>query len=440
MLDIHFIRENADLVKAGAAKKKIAVDIDRLLAVDDERKSVRAEMDSKKAEQNRMSNIISRAEGEERMQLIESMKHVKDGFQELEERFKVLTTEWEKLMLSIPNIPSPDTPEGPDESGNKVIRDWGQKPEFGFAPKAHWDIGKELDIIDTEKAGEVSGARFAYLKGDLALMQFALVSLVFKTLGSREILTKIISDAGLTIKPTPFIPVVPPVMMRSDVMGRMARLQPIDERYYFEKDDLVFVGSAEHTLGPLHMNEIIEEGRLPIRYVGYSTAFRREAGAAGKDTRGILRLHQFDKVEMESFVRPEDGYHEQDFFVAIQEHLMRTLKLPHQTVLICTGDMGAPDHRQYDIETWMPGQDAYRETQTADYMGGYQARRLNTRVKNAAGELTHVHMNDATAFAIGRTLIAIIENYQQADGSIRVPEALVPYMGKEVITHGGSKD
>jgi seryl-tRNA synthetase len=433
MLDIHFIRENADLVKAGALKKKVEVDIDRLLVVDEERKVLRQQMDEKKAEQNRMSSRIQLAKDEEKERLIESMRHVKEGFGELEEKFTLLSEEWSKLMLAVPNIPSPDTPEGPDESGNIVARQWGTKPEFSFAPKPHWELGESRGLINTEKAAEVSGARFAYLMGDLAVMQFAIVNWVFKVLRSEEILLQIAKDAELEIDTKTFIPVVPPVMMRANVMGRMARLHPIDDRYYFEKDDLVFIGSAEHTLGPLHMDEIVDESRLPIRYVGYSTAFRREAGAAGKDTRGILRLHQFDKIEMESFVRPEEGYKEQEFFVAIQEYFMRSLKLPYQVVRICTGDMGAPDHRQFDIETWMPGQDTYRETHTSDYMGGYQARRLNTRVRNSSGELSHVHMNDATVFAIGRTLIAIMENYQQEDGTIRVPEVLVPYVGKEII-------
>ncbi|MBP9771602.1 MAG: serine--tRNA ligase, partial [Candidatus Pacebacteria bacterium] len=228
---------------------------------------------------------------------------------------------------------------------------------------------------------------------------------------------------------------VPPVMMRSAVMNRMARLQPIDERYYFEKDDMVFVGSAEHTIGPLHMDEILTEESLPIRYIGYSTAFRREAGTYGKDTKGILRQHQFDKLEMESFALPEHSYAEQDFFVAIQEYMLQQLRLPYQVVIICTGDMGGPDHRQMDIETWMPGQHTYRETHTSDLMGGYQARRLNTRIKRTDGKTEPVHMNDATLFAIGRTLIAIIENYQNADGSITIPEALRPYMGgRERIT------
>jgi seryl-tRNA synthetase len=435
MLDIHFIRENADLVKAAAIKKHVDVDIDRLLVVDEERKLLRQQMDDRKAEQNRMSNRIQLASGEEKEKFIESMRHVKEGFTEIEGRFTTLSEEWTKLILAVPNVPSPDTPEGADDSENVIAREWGTKPVFDFVPKPHWELGEALGIINTEKAGEISGARFAYIMGDLALLQFALVDFVFKTLSSRTTLEAIAKEANLHVNTNPFIPVVPPVMMRANVMGRMARLHPIDDRYYFEKDDLVFVGSAEHTLGPLHMDEIIEEVRLPIRYVGYSTAFRREAGAAGKDTRGILRLHQFDKLEMESFVRPEDGYREQDFFVAIQEHLMRSLNLPHRVMLVCAGDQGAPDHRQYDIDTWMPGQDAFRETQTSDYTGGYQARRLNTRVRSATGELSHVHMNDATAFAIGRTLIAIMENYQLADGTIRVPEILIPYVGKEILGH-----
>jgi len=433
MLDIRFIRENTDVVKDAAAKKQVVVDIDHLLKLDDERKRLRQELDAKKAEQNRRSNEISRATGAERQKLLEAMRQLKNGMTETEGRYQELLKKWTKLLLAVPNIPSLDTPVGSDESGNVIVRKWGEPTKFDFKPKAHWDIGKDLDIIDTEKAGEISGARFSYIKGDLALVQFALITLGLKILTSREELAAIVKKTGLDIATTPFVPIIPPVFMRSDVMGRMARLQPIEERYFFEKDDLVLIGSAEHTLGPLHMNEIIEEERLPIRYAGYSTAFRREAGAAGKDTRGILRQHQFDKLELESFVRPEDGYQEQEFFVAIQEHFMQLLKLPYQVVAICTGDMGKPDHRQFDIETWMPGQEAYRETHTSDYMGGYQARRLNTRLRNKAGTLTHVHMNDATACAIGRTLIAIIENYQQEDGTVKVPEALVPYVGKSVI-------
>jgi seryl-tRNA synthetase len=239
MLDIHFIRENADLVKEGARKKRVEIDIDRLLELDEERKLLRQQMDEKKAEQNRASQQITRAQGSERIEYIERMRMVKDSFTEIEEKYEKVTEEWTKLMLAVPNIPSPDTPEGPDESGNKVIRQWGEKPNFAFEPKAHWDLGKDLDVIDTEKAAEVSGARFAYLKGDLAMMQFALISHVMHTLSSAEIIKKIAEEANLDVNTKAFVPVIPPVMMRADVMGRMARLHPIDERYYFEKDELV---------------------------------------------------------------------------------------------------------------------------------------------------------------------------------------------------------
>lgn len=433
MLDIHFIRENADIVKEAARKKNVDIDIDRLLSVDEERKGLMQQIEAKRAEQNRASTEIARAEGGQKQALIDAMQQLKAGMEEVKARFDALDLEWTKLMLAVPNIPSPDTPVGPDESANVVAREWGEKPQFPFTPKAHWDLGKELDIIDTEKAAEVSGARFNYIKGDLALMQNAIFQHTLKVLTSEEALKEVAAMANLDVDTKPFELVIPPIMMRAEVMGRMARLHPMDERYVFEKETMVLIGSAEHTLGPLHMDEIIDEKRLPLRYVAYTPAFRREAGAAGKDTRGILRQHQFDKIEMESFVRPEDGYREQDFFVAIQEYLMRSLKLPYQVLAVCTGDMGKPDQRQFDINTWMPGQDAFRETHTSDYMGGYQARRLNTRLRDEAGNLTHVHMNDATVFAMGRILIAIMENYQQEDGSIRVPEVLVPYVGKEVI-------
>lgn len=423
MLDIKFIRENPDIVRAALKNKNREVDLDRVLVLADERKEAATLV----SDLNRKKNEAAAARD------IEAGKAVKDELKAVEERHQELEKELLKLLTKIPNIPSPDTPIGPDESGNKVLRTWGEKTQFSFEPKAHWDIGPALGVINTEKAGDISGARFSYLMGDLVKLQFALIQHTFATLTSREKLEAIAKEANLDVDPKPFVPVLPPVLMRSSVMNRMARLDPIEDRYYFEKDDLVFVGSAEHTLGPLHMDETLPEVSLPIRYVGYSTSFRREAGSYGKDTKGILRQHQFDKIEIETFTKPEDGYKEQDFLVAIQEHFMRELKLPHQVVLVCTGDMGFPDQRQMDIETWMPGQNTYRETHSSDYVGGFQARRLGTRVKRSDGTAEPVHMNDATVFAMGRTLIAIIENYQQEDGSIRVPEILQPYLGVDVI-------
>ncbi|MBP9771797.1 MAG: hypothetical protein KBD16_02645, partial [Candidatus Pacebacteria bacterium] len=266
MLDIKFIQENRDLVeKAIKDKKAQPVDLNEVLRLYEERKNAQNKLDE--------TNHRRKVAADERN--IEEGRRLKEETQALEERIASLGKEFIALMIKIPNVPSPDTPVGSDESGNKVLRQWGEKPAFNFEPRAHWDIGKMLDIIDTEKASEISGARFAYLKGDLALMQFALIQLAFKVLTDESILKSIIDEKGLSISAKPFIPVVPPVMMRSAVMNRMARLQPIDERYYFEKDDMVFVGSAEHTIGTLHMDEILTEESLPIRYIGYSTAFRR---------------------------------------------------------------------------------------------------------------------------------------------------------------------
>ena len=420
MLDVTFIRENPDIVRMALKNKnREGVDVDRILTLADERKKLSGDI----SDINRKRNEAAAARD------AEAGKTLKDTLRDAEEKFQVLEKELVALLIKIPNIPSADTPIGPDESGNKVIREWGDKPQFSFEPKAHWDLAKDLGLIDSEKAAEVSGARFTYLKGDLALLQLALQNFTYGVLTSRDTLTRIAQDAGLSVDTKPFVPVVPPIMMRAPVMNRMARLDPIEERYYFEKDDMVFVGSAEHTLGPLHMDEVIDENRLPLRYVACTPAFRREAGAAGKDTRGILRQHQFDKIEMESFTKPEDGMHEQQFLVAIQEHLLQQLGLPYQAVLVCTGDMGFPDQRQIDIETWMPGQQTFRETHSADYVGGFQARRLASRIKRTSGDIEPVHMNDATAVAMGRTLIAILENNQKEDGSITIPPVLRPYMG-----------
>lgn len=422
MLDIQFIRDNPDIVRAAMKNKhREDIDLDRILALAEERKKLAGEV----GEINRKRNEAAKNRD------IEAGKALKDEHQRAEEKYKELEKELVALLIQLPNIPSPDTPVGPDESGNKVLREWGQKPNFSFEPKAHWDLGPALGLIDSEKAADISGARFTFLKGDLALMQFALVDLVFKTLTSRETLERIAGGAGLSINPKPFVPVVPPVMVKKQVQVRMARFLTPEEHYLFPEDDLMLIGSAEHTMGPLHMDETIPESELPIRYIGYSTAFRREAGSYGKDTKGILRQHQFDKAEMESFTTPEEGLREQDFLVAIQEYLVQQLKLPYRVMSICTGDMGFPDQRQMDIEIWMPGQGTYRETHSADYVGGFQARRLNTKVKRASGESEPVHMNDATAFAMGRTLIAIMENYQQEDGSIEVPEVLRSYLGKD---------
>lgn len=434
MLDIKFIRENPDLIKEAARKKKVVLDVEELIKLDDLRLQKLSLVESLRAEQNIVSEKIPHASPEEKQSLISKMTILKEDLKRHEESWREVMQQWQSLMMCVPNIPSPDTPEGPDESGNIVVRQWGEVPVFDFTVRDHIELGKLHNIIDIEKAAEISGARFAYLKGEAALIQFGIVQYLFEILTDESILKVIAEEAGLSsVNTKPFTPIVPPVMIKPNVFSRMDRLEPKEDRFYMPADDLYLIGSAEHTTGPLHMDEMIQEKDLPIRYIAYSTAFRREAGSHGKDTKGILRVHQFDKLEMETFCIPEQSVQEQDFIVAIQEYFLRKLQLPYQVILICTGDMGKPDYRQIDINTWIPSQNKYRETHTADLMTSFQSRRLNTRVVRENGKAECVHMNDATACAIGRTLIAILENYQQADGSIKIPAVLQKYVGKEYI-------
>ena len=423
MLDIKFIRNNQEKVREAIKNKKVDLDLDKLLASDERRRHLLSESESLKAEQNKGSK------GPQSPVDLEKLKALKEKIKLIENELACVEEDFEKLMSQVPNIPSEDTPVGKDESGNRVLRKWGKIKNFDFKPKEHWELGADLDLIDSERAAKVSGARFAYLKRGLVLMEFALVQYGLLVLTDEKLLKKIIKKAGLDIKPTPFIPVVPPVLIKPDVMQKMARLEPKEERYHVQSDDLYLVGSAEHTLGPMHMDETFKEENLPVRYVGFSTAFRREAGSYGKDMKGILRVHQFDKLEMESFCLPENSIKEQDLFVAIQEYFFQELNIPYQVVAICTGDMGGPDARQIDIEAWIPGQNRYRETHTADLMTDYQARRLGIKVKRAGGSSEFVHMNDATALALSRTPVAIMENYQTKKGTIEVPKVLRKFMG-----------
>ncbi len=425
MIDIKLIKEHRDIVEAAIKNKHAAaVDLDRILSLYEERRGLLEKITNLNTEKNKAAAARN----------IEAGRMVKEDLQKTEERLREVMKEFIALMSLIPNIPSVDTPIGKDETENKVIRTWGEKPQFNFKPKEHFEIGANLFLIDNERAAKVTGSRFTYLKGDLVLLQFGMIQLVLETLTNKAMLEEIAKHAGITeLRITPFIPVIPPVMIRPDIFQAMGRLEPKEERYHIPSDDLYLVGSAEHTIGPMYAEEILHEDELPIRYIGYSTAFRREAGSYGKDTKGILRMHQFDKLEMESFTIPEHSMMEQDFLVAIQEYIMRRLNIPYQVVLVCTGDMGGPDQRQIDIEAWLPGQNKYRETHSADLIGAYQPRRLNTRVKRREGGVEFLHMNDATAIAIGRMLIAIMENNQRENGTIYVPEALQKYVGKAVI-------
>jgi seryl-tRNA synthetase len=432
MLDIRFIRENENLVRKAIQDKQLVVDLDKLIKYDDERRRLIIETEAIRSRRNEIASELKKHRNDK---LIAEGKKLKDKSYELESDLKDLREDWLALMRQVPNIPLLDVPIGQDESANKVIRKEGKPTKFKFEPKDHVALGADLDIIDIARAAKVSGARFGYWKGGAALLELGLIQYVTKILTSEDILKKIAKSVDKDLSTKPFVPIFPPVIIKPDVYRRTTRLSNLDkeEKFYIEKDNVYLTGSAEHTLVAMHMDEVIPEDQLPLRYFGYSPAFRREAGSYGKDTKGMLRVHQFNKSEMESLTTPENGLNEHLFMVAIEEYIMKGLELPYQVVLNSTGDMGKPNARQTDIETWFPGQDKYRETHSADYVTDYQARSLNMRYKRKDGTTDFVHTNDATVLSM-RPLIAILENNQQEDGSVKVPKVLQEFVGLKEIT------
>lgn len=432
MLDIKFIRDNQDVVKKAITDKQLNVNLDHLISLDDQRRKLIIETEAIRSRRNEIASDLKKGKDEK---LVAEGKKLKGNSAKLELELKEIQEQWLELMRNIPNIPADDVPVGKDESENQVVDTWGKVPKFKFEVKDHVALGQELDIIDIARAAKVSGARFGYWKGAAAMLELALINHAFKILTSEKTLKKIADSVEIGYNPKPFIPVFPPVMIKPEVYKRTTRLseQDKDEKFYLEKDDLYLIGSAEHTLVSMHMDESIPVERLPLRYVGFSTSFRREAGSYGKDTKGMIRVHQFDKVEMESFSTPENGLKEHLFMVAIEEYIMQSLEIPYQKILKCTADIGTPNARGVDLNGWMAGQNRYRETHTADYMTDYQARSLNIRLKNKDGTTEFLHNNDATAIAMPRILIAILENNQQSDGSVKVPQALQPYTGFDLI-------
>lgn len=427
MIDIRLVRENPEFVAQNAKNKGYDIDVQKLVELDDERRSLQQQVDDLREKRNQ--NAAKMKGGKPDQALIDEGKQIKVELAEREEYLGKADTEFTELFKKVPNMAADDVPIGASEDENVVAKTVGQKPVFDFTPRNHYEIAEQRDWIDKERAAKVAGSRFAYIKGDLVKLQLAIVSYVINTLSDADTILSIAKDAGLTVDPRAFTPILPPLMIRTELYDAMDRLEPRDDRYKIEDEDLWLQGSAEHVLGSMHADEIFDEKRLPLRYVGYATSFRREAGTYGKDMEGILRMHQFDKLEMESFTTKEDGMNEHLLFVAIQEYLLKSLGLSYQVIQKCTADIGKPNARGIDMEAWLPGQDKYRETHTADYMTDYQARRLKTRVRRESGELELIHTNDATAFALGRAMIAIIENYQDADGNVTIPEVLRPYLG-----------
>lgn len=427
MLDIRFIRENAERVQEASRQKGYNVNIQQLLELDDRRRELLQQVDLLRTKRN--ENAAKMKGGKPEQSLVDEGKVIKLELAECEVYLKAVEEEFITLLKAVPNMPTDDVPVALSEEENVVTKTVGEPPQFKFPARNHAEIAELRGWLDKERAAKVTGARFAYVKGNLVKLQIAIEHFVIDTLTDEVKLKEIAENAGLQVSAKPFVPVLPPLMIKTEAYDQMDRLEPQDDRYKIEGEELWLQGSAEHVLGSMYAGEILDEADLPIRYLGFATSFRKEAGTYGKDMEGIIRMHQFDKLEMESFTTAETSYDEHLFLVAIQEYLLATLKLPYHVLLKVTGDIGKPDARGVDMEVWLPGQNKYRETHTADYMTDYQARRLNTRVRRASGGLELVHTNDATAFALGRIMVGIIENYQTKDASVVVPEALRPYIG-----------
>jgi len=408
MLDIKFIRNNPEKVRDACKKRGVDLDIEKIVSLDAKKRELLQEIESMKAEQNKLGKEdIAKAQA------------LKADIKTKEPLLKEVDEELQKLLLLLPNIPQEDVPTG-NEEANVVLRQEGKLPKFSFEPKEHLALGEALDVIDVERAAKVSGSRFAYIKGDLALLEFALVRMAMDYAAKEK-----------------FVPVIPPVLVKEEMMKDMGYIdtkEDLAERYFFEKEKMFLVGTAEQSVGPMHQGEVFGEKELPKRYVAFSTSFREEAGSHGKDTKGILRVHQFDKVELFSFCHPEKSKEEHQFLVSFEEKLWKDLGIPYQVVQLAAGDMSRPAVSTIDIEAWLPGQNKYREVSSASNTTDFQARRLSIRYKTKEGKTEFVHMLNATGFPIGRTLIAIMENYQQKDGSIEIPKALQKYIGKKKIT------
>ncbi|MFH1392886.1 MAG: serine--tRNA ligase [Patescibacteria group bacterium] len=352
---------------------------------------------------------------------IQKGKTIKIKLAEIKKEIAKQSKAIDELNRKLRNQPLPEVPVGKDETENIVLREVGEKPKFSFTPKDYLELNENLNWIDVKRAGKAVGSRFGYLLRDAVLLEFALIRFAFDILKKEN-----------------FIPIVPPVFLKPEAMRGMGYLDyNEDEVYHLEKDDLYLIGTSEQAIGAMHMNETFAEKELPLRYAGFSSCFRREAGSYGKDTKGILRVHQFDKIEMFSFARPEDSKKEHEFLLSMEEKLMKALDIPYRVLQICTGDLGVQAANKYDIEAWLPGQPSltgsgqgtYRETHSTSNDTNFQSRRLNIKYKKeTTGKNEYVHTLNGTALAIGRIIIAIMENYQQEDGTIKIPKVLEKYM------------
>ena len=407
-MDIEQIRKEPEVIKAGIARKGADPKlIDEAILIDRNRRRVISELERAQSELNRVSKDISTLHGQQKIDAINLAGTWSAKVKELKPELESAQSEFADIMYKIPNPPLADVIDGESDKDNKVNRTVGEPKKFDFQPLDHVALGEKLDLIDIERAVKIAGSRSYFIKNEFVQLEFALVQYAL------DILVK-----------EGFSPMVPPILLNRSVMLGAGYLPAGEDEIYKTQDETYLAGTSEQPLAGYHMDEIIDEKKLPLRYCGFSSCFRREAGSHGKDVRGILRVHQFDKVEMFSFCAPKDSEKEHEFLVLLEEKIVSGLGLPYQVIDICAGDLGAPAAKKYDIETWMPGQNQYRETHSCSNCTDFQARRLNIRMKNKAGKNEYLHTLNGTAIAVGRILIAISENFQKKDGTIEIPEVL----------------
>ncbi|MGC1164818.1 MAG: serine--tRNA ligase [Solirubrobacterales bacterium] len=421
MLDLKLIRSDPERVKAALARRGAAEQVDQLLSLDARRRQLLPEVESAQAERKTLSKRIGEAKqaGEGAEELMATVQGLKEKIESGKAELEKVEADLNRLVVSLPNLPDPDAPEGLTEEDAVVLREVGERPEFDFEPRDHLDIGTALGLIDMEAGARLSGSRFAYLKGDLVMLELALVRFAIEL-----------------VRAEGHEPVVPPVLVREEALEGTGFLPgDRDQIYEIPKDELFLAGTSEVALAGLHADQILDAAELPLRYCGFSTCFRREAGAAGRDTRGIFRVHQFDKVEMFSFVEPSESAAEHERLLAIEERILGELEIPYRVVNVAVGDLGAPAAKKYDCEAWIPSQGRYRELTSCSNTTDYQARRLGCRYRAADGESPQaVHTLNGTAVAVGRTMIALIENRQDRDGGFTLPKTLHKYGSPERIS------
>jgi seryl-tRNA synthetase len=417
MLPLTFLREHADAVRTMLAQRGADAPLDQVLALDDRRRAIIAENETLKQQRNEVSRQIGRDKGR-LAELREEMRRVGDRIKALDEEQRAVEVELEELLLRVPNLPHPSVPIGATAENNVIVRVWGERPAFAFEPKPHWELGEALGILDLARAAKISGSRFVLLRGAGAALERALISFMLE----------------VHIREHGYTEVWPPYLVERKAMVGTGQLPKFAGDFYETQDGLSLIPTAEVPVTNLHREEILEPGTLPIRYVAFTPCFRTEAGSAGRDTRGLTRVHQFDKVELVKFVAPETSYDELEGLTRDAETILERLGLHYRRVALCTGDLGFAASKTYDLEVWMPGQDRYVEISSCSNFEAFQARRARIQYRREAGaRADYVHTLNGSGLAVGRTFAAVLETYQQANGSIRVPDALRPYLGTDII-------